>query len=589
MNATTSLMHPVLVVILALVLAACSGEDATPVDAGSQEPAAPLMVYPARSIITMDSQSSRATAIAVRDGRIAALGSEQSIRQQFSGEDVQLDPRFADKVIMPGFIEPHLHPYIAAILLPMEFITPHDWELPGREVRGVRGREAYLERLREVEQGLDESQWLWTWGYHHYFHGELSRRDLDAISPDRAIVVWHRSFHEIYLNSAALDALGITAEQVSGQPQTDFEQGHFYENGLMILLPKLMPLLMEPQRYGAALDQARRIIHAGGITTVGDGAFGSLDLDTELASLQRAGWEGEDTPFRMSLLMDGKALGARHGFPEARQLIEETAAKRSGHRLRIPGKQVKLFADGAAYSQLMMMSEPYLDGHHGEWLMEPELLEEAAREFWNAGFQIHVHVNGDEGLDRTLDILEKLQAETPRSDPRFTIHHLAYARPDQAERLAKLGGAVQANPYYLWALADLYAEVGLGPERAAGMVPLASFAATGMRVALHSDFTMAPARPLLLAWVAANRIAASGKVYKPQERLTVEQALRGITIDAAWQIGLEEEIGSLEVGKRADFSVLEQDPFAIPTAQLKDIQIWGTVFEGRLFPLEPAR
>lgn len=566
-------------VLATLCLTACgSKQENAPAPAS-------IVIYPAGSVITMDEAAPRAQAVAVMGRKIVALGSEQDIRKQFEGEQLRVDRRFAGKVIMPGFIEPHLHPYIAGILLPMEFITPHDWDLPGRRVKAVRGREAYLARLAEVEANTGKEDWLWTWGYHHYFHGQLSRADLDRISATRPIVVWHRSFHEIYLNSAAVAALNITEELVAGKPQLDLERGHFYENGLMVLLPALMPILMEPARYLGALEQARQIIHRGGITTVGDGAFGSLGLDMELAFLQKAGWESDDTPFRMSLLMDGKALGARLGFAGARELIEDTAKNRSGHRLRIPARQVKLFADGAAYSQLMMMSEPYLDGHRGEWLMEPEQLEEAASLFWNAGFQIHVHVNGDEGLDRTLDILEKLQQETPRSDHRFTIHHMAYARPGQAARVAKLGAMVQANPYYLWALADKYSEVGLGPERAAGMVPLKSFADAGVPLAFHSDFTMAPAQPLLLAWVAANRIAASGRVYAPQERVDLKLALRAITIEAARQIGLERETGSLEVGKSADFTILEQDPFAIPLAQLKDIAIWGTVFEGRVYPL----
>jgi hypothetical protein len=117
------------------------------------------------------------------------------------------------------------------------------------------------------------------------------------------------------------------------------------------------------------------------------------------------------------------------------------------------------------------------------------------------------------------------------------------------------------------------------------MVPLNSFASTGMPIAFHSDFSMAPAQPLLLAWAALTRITADGNILAPEERLSLQQVLRAITIDAAYQLGKEDELGSIEVGKLADFTVLEQNPFEVSTETLKDIPIWGTVFEGSVFPL----
>ena len=541
---------------------------------------AETQVYLAREIITMDPALPRATAVAVEDGRISWVGDREAVASRYPGDGVSIDDRYAEAVLMPGFIEPHLHPYIAGILLPMEFITPHDWQLADRNIAGVRGKTGYLKRLQAHVASLPEGDWAWTWGYHPLFHGDVSLKDLDAISTERPIVVWHRSFHEIFLNTAAIDALGIDREVAAAHPQVDLADGRFYENGLVFLVPKISPQLFEPVRYQRALSQARDIIRAGGITTIGDGAFGTIDLETEWALLKASSWNRPDAPFRSQLLMDGKALGEKLGNEAALELITSMPERDEG-QLRFARQQVKLFADGAAYSQLMQMSEPYLDEHHGEWLMTPEELRAAAKVYWDAGFQIHVHVNGDAGLDATLDVLAQLQKGKPREDHRLTIHHLAYARPDQARRLADLGGMVQANPFYLWALADSYAEHGLGPERAAGMVPLKSFADTGMPVAFHSDFTMAPARPLLLAWVAINRLTAEGELAGPGERLPREEALQAITIDAAFQMGLENEIGSITVGKRADFVVLGDSPLTVPAATIKDIPILGTVFEGR--------
>ncbi len=562
--------HPVLTTLfcaLALISLGCSTDDT-------------VTLYHAQSIITMDEDQPRAEAIAVRHGKIHAIGSLQAVKQQLQGLPVVEDPRFADKVIMPGFIEPHLHPYLAGVLLPMEFITPHDWNMPGKKVEGVRGQDAYLHKLTQAVEQSDD--WLWSWGYHHYFHGELNRDQLDLIAPDKPVVIWHRSFHEIYLNSAAIKALELTQDE---HPQIDWAKGHFYENGLKQLVPHLMPKLTRPWRYLPALTHARDIIHAGGITSVSDGAFGTINFDTEWTALRFSSWNRSSSPFRFSVLADGKGLGAAMGYESARDFINQLSEKNTDQVTFLP-KQVKLFADGAAYSQLMQMSEGYLDGHHGEWLMTPEELETAARVFWRDDYQLHIHVNGDLGLDHTLDIIERLKVEYPRDNHHTTIHHLAYARADQAQRMAELGVRVSANPYYVWALADKYSEVGLGPERAQNMVPLKSLVDAGVPFSFHSDFTMAPVEPLLLAWAAVTRITADGEVASPEQRIGLERALRAITIDAAEQMQQSHLVGSLEVDKLADFTILEQDPFDTPVEQLKDIPIWGTVLAGKPQPLE---
>lgn len=540
------------------------------------------VIYVADSIITMEEPHARAEAIAVVDGKIKALGSLQEVRASLGGYEIEENYQFKDKVIMPGFIEPHLHPYIAGILLPMKFITPHNWNMPGKQSIGVKSEAEYLAALQQHESQMDDGEWLWSWGYHHYFHGQLSREKLDAISSERPIFIWHRSFHEIYVNSAALKSLEL---EDNDHPQVDYAKGHFFENGLYEIIPKINPELSDPFRYLGALKQARKIIHAGGITTVGDGAFGTLDFDKEYQSIWFSSWNRDASPFRYMILPDGKAIGKQLGNEAALAFIENLTDKDTD-RITVHRKQVKLFADGAAYSQLMQLSEDYLDGHHGEWLMTPEKLEEAAWLYWLNDYQIHIHVNGDLALDNVMNMVERFQKEHPRQDHRLTIHHFAYARTDQAERLKQLGILVQANPYYVWALANKYSEVGLGKDRAHAMVPLRSLHEQGVNIALHSDFTMAPAQPLLLAWAAVTRTTSEGNTVGEEHRLPLHEALKAITINAAFQMQMEESIGSLAVGKNADFTILEQDPYQVPEEQLKDIPIWGTVLEGEIFAVK---
>ncbi|MFK7732185.1 MAG: amidohydrolase, partial [Pseudomonadales bacterium] len=260
--------------------------------------------------------------------------------------------------------------------------------------------------------------------------------------------------------------------------------------------------------------------------------------------------------------------------------IIEQLPQRNNAQLTYLPKQVKLLADGAFYSQLMQMQEGYLDGHEGEWIMEPEALEAAARMYWLADYQIHIHVNGDWGVKVVLDIIEKLMREKPRDDHRTVLHHYGYSAENQAERVSQLGISVSANPFYLWALGDKYSEVGIGAERAQFITRLGDLERNVVPVSFHSDLPMAPASPLTLAGVAASRITAKGNVLAPVEKMTVNTALKGITIEAARAIQQEHLIGSIEPGKVADFAVLESDPFETAPENFRDIRVWGTVFRG---------
>jgi predicted amidohydrolase YtcJ len=231
------------------------------------------------------------------------------------------------------------------------------------------------------------------------------------------------------------------------------------------------------------------------------------------------------------------------------------------------------------------MKDGYLDGHKGEWIIPPQQLEERARLFWNAGYQLHIHVNGDLGLNVVLDILEKLMAENPRADHRSVIVHFANSNEEQVDRIARLGAIVSANPYYPVGFVDKFGEVGLGPKRADVMVRAASVLKNDIPLSYHSDLPMGPAAPLALASFGVNRVTSSARVAGSEQRISVDDALRAVTIEAAYSWRQEVEIGSIAPGKIANFTVLEEDPYVVDPIKLKDIPIWGTVFEGALYPV----
>ena len=173
----------------------------------------------------------------------------------------------------------------------------------------------------------------------------------------------------------------------------------------------------------------------------------------------------------------------------------------------------------------------------------------------------------------------------PRFGHRTVLVHFAVSDPDQVERIKALGAIVSGNPYYVTALADQYGKVGLGPERADAMVRLGDLSRAGISWSLHSDMPMAPADPLFLMWCAVNRSTFSGRVAGPDQKITAEEALRGVTISAAYSLQLEDEIGTLETGKRANMTVLAENPLTADPTKLREIAVWGTIMEGRILPL----
>lgn len=547
---------------------------------------APITVYTAREIITMDPARPRAEAVTVSDGRIVGVGSLKDMLRLYGSDKTVVNTVFADKVIVPGLIEQHLHPALSALALTSEVISIEDWDLPSGLVMGVRTQAGYIERLRNAESSMpDPDSMLFSWGFHHYFHGRLTRSDLDAISDSRPIVVWHRSAHEFIVNSPALRFMGVTevsisAQSESVQKQINLLEGHFWERGLFdFLLPRTMHLFASPERLQNGLEFTKRYLHASGVTTSAEPG-----VNASMYPILAATLAAPSTPFRFYFIPDGKTLAISNSADVLVKETEKLTEAPSAHANFLP-KQVKLFSDGAIFSQLMKMKDGYTDNHHGEWMMEPELFASTFSIYWDAGYQIHIHQNGDEGLEMILNTLEQNMRRNPRIDHRTTIVHFGFATQKQVKRIASLGAIVSANPYYTVALADRYSEIGVGPKRAREMVRLGDVTKAGISFSFHSDMPMAPAQPLYLMWAAVNRITFSGQIAGSEQRISVEDAMKAVTIAAAYSLRLEKEIGSISPGKLADFTILESSPFEVEKESIKDIKIWGTVLKGRLQPI----
>jgi len=211
-----------------------------------------------------------------------------------------------------------------------------------------------------------------------------------------------------------------------------------------------------------------------------------------------------------------------------------------------------------------------------------DLFQEQLTFYWNKDYKIHVHSNGDLGIQQVLDYNAKDQKKHPRKDHRFTLHHMGYFDASIAEQVKRLGMETSVNPYYLWALADKYAEVGLGKKRAENLVAIKELTKRDIPVSFHSDFAMAPAEPLTLAWTAVNRETAEGSKFSQDQRIDVFTAMKAVTITAARTLNLEETIGSIKKGKVANFTILKENPFKVDTMHIKDIKVDAVVYRGKM-------
>ena len=537
----------------------------------------------AKEIITLDDRYQNIDAIFIKGDRIHSVGSKDKLSKEFP--DIRVDASHENNIIVPGFIEHHIHPLLAGITMNSEIVAIDDWDVPHKKSAGVRDRDGYLKRLSTIENNMsDAEELLVSWGFHHYFHGKLTRQDLDLISKDRPILIIHRSFHEFIMNSSALNLFGITEKDLGHLNKEEknlasFKEGHFAERGLIAVMPKVMKYIAAPQRIIAGLKITEKYIHQNGITLIANP--GSMH-DKNIQKAKNFVFGDKETPFR-SLYIPSALYMLEH--TDILNLLEETKKQLSWGQGKVEflPNHIKLFTDGAMYSQNMVLRDGYLDGHQGAWLMENDIFKDAFRLFWDAGYQIHVHQNGDAGLDRLLDVLDENMQRNPRKDHRTTVVHFGYSAFDQIERMKRLGVIVSANPYYVPVLSDLYSRKGVGYERSQQMVRLGDVNRAGIVLSLHSDMPMAPASPLVLMHSAVNRVNYADEVAGPNQRISALTALKGVTLNSAYTLGIEDNYGSITPGKFANFTILSENPLSIDPLRIDQINVEGTIVEGRLF------
>jgi predicted amidohydrolase YtcJ len=563
-------MKHLVILSISLLLAACSASAPAP-DA--------TKIYPAKTVITVDPTNADSEAVAILDGKIVGIGNLKALQSEFPKAGI--DSRYENAVIIPGLIDPHVHMTLGAMMYGLDWVPPWDMPHPDGLVEGTNTKSDLLSRIQYFNsQKTDESP-LILYGYHNLVQGDIDKTDLDKIAYRRPIIIWHYSGHDFYMNSPALDLFGITPElhekyegvALNSQGQLT---GRIYEDAVAPLLPKLAPYLLNPAHIEKGFKGFETLLTQGGVTTVAEMGYGIFGREFENGVINTH--YSESDPYSLYLVPEHRAFAQEFGDESAAKIVE--LAKNDPRIL----PQVKLFTDAAFYSQTMKLAAPgYLAGQSqgtdGLWVTEPEQLPDLMAKYWERGLDIHIHSNGDAAQDSTLSAFAKQDAGQP--EQRLIIEHAGLITPDQMKAAADLDIGISAASHYVNFMGADYRPVIA--EKTDYITPLASAFNAGLHVTVHSDAPLAPPMPLLAAGRHMTRATRGGSISTPSERLNAEQALRAVTLDAAWSLGLEDEIGSIEIGKRANFTILSLNPMEIPGESWGAIPIQGVMVDGVVY------
>ncbi|MBU1358159.1 MAG: amidohydrolase [Gammaproteobacteria bacterium] len=549
----------------------------------------PTTVYPARKIITMNPMQETATHVAVRDGRVLAVGDLETMK---AWGEFELDERFADKVLMPGLVEGHCH-LKEGSMWDWAYLGWFDRRDPAGKVwAGLRSMDAVVARLAEIEaqmvaEGKPDSEPLIAWGFDPiYFGGERMTVDhLDRASATRPIVIGHANGHLMNVNTQMLALAEVDRDcEVEGVvkfadgPKAGEPNGELQEPAAMYLvLRKIGNAGLLAPLTEAGVRSFGQLACMQGVTTATDLVNRLTDNDcTVLEAVTN------DDDCRVRILPAFQAFHGTHGAPLGAEHVK-SLVPRNSDRLRYG--LVKMMLDGSiqGFSARLRWPGHFNGAPNGIWVMAPAQYETDFETYHKAGLTIHTHTNGDEASEAAINAIERVLARAPRADHRHTLQHGQMIDAPMFRRMAALGLCANLFANHIWYWGDQHYEMTMGPDRANRIDACGSALAAGVPLAIHSDAPVTPLGPLFTAWCAVNRITPKGRVLGESERISVQQALRAITLGAAWTLKLDHEIGSIECGKRADFCVLEDDPLDMDPTQLKEARVWGTVLSGRVF------
>ncbi|MDO3637173.1 amidohydrolase [Mycolicibacterium arseniciresistens] len=528
-------------------------------------PAADLVIT--GNVLTVNPVQPTAEALAVSGGRIAAVGDRAEI-DAWIGPDTEVVD-IGSGCVMPGLVEAHGHPLMEAVVLSDRMV----------DIRPVTVTDAdgIVAMVRaEVDKRGDEGAYLVGWdALLQPGLPEPTLAWLDGIAPETPLVIIHNSGHKAFFNSVAGRNAGINRDTPDpkgakyGRDENGELDGTAEETGAVFpLMAGATSIADFPQML---LAECARLNKAG-LTTCSEMAF--------------------DPVFRPLVDQMRDHLTVRLRTYEISNPEMNTAVTPGDGDDVVRQVGIKIWVDGSPWIGNIDLSFPYLDtdatrtigvvpGSCGHANYSREQLTEIVEAYFPLGWPMACHVQGDAGVDTILDVYEALLAKHPRDDHRLRLEHVGAIRDEQLQRAHDLGVtcSIFVDQIHYWG--DVIVDGLFGPEHGNRWMPCGSAVKTGMRISLHNDPPVTPEEPLRNISVAVTRTAPSGRVLGPEERLTVDQAIRAQTIDAAWQLFSDDVIGSLEVGKYADMVVLSADPRSVPPEEIADLDVRTTYLAGR--------
>ena len=523
----------------------------------------------------------RPEAVAVKDGRIVAVGADADLRELAGAGTEVLD--LGGRMLLPGFQDAHVHPPASGL------------EMLRCNLSEVFTIEEYERIIAAYATGHPAAEWIngGGWSMDLFPGGNPGRDLLDRVVPDRPVFLWSRDGHSAWVNSRALEIAGVsraTPDPADGWivRDADGEPTGALHEGAAFLVEDLVPE-ESPAAWTEGLRVAQRHLHALGVTAWQDANVGTdAGYPTFEPYLDVAG-SGE-----LTARVVGALWWNRHqGLEQVDSLL---ALRERGRVGRFAATSVKIMQDGVVENFTAGVLEPYLDAEGrstdnvGKSFVDPEELKLVVTRLDAAGFQVHVHAIGERAVREALDAFEAARAANGPNDLRHHIAHIQVIHPDDVPRFAALGVVANAQP--LWAVNEGQMEhltmPFLGPERSTWQYPFGSLVRTGAVLAMGSDWSVSSANPVWGIHVAVNRMAPAEYAYGheseapflPDERLDARTALDAYTINAAYVNHLERTTGSIEVGKEADLVVLDRDLLSPPAEELYTATVQLTLVGG---------
>ena len=562
-----------------LLLAGCQRTDpeiddsAQSADASASELAD--TIYFGGPIVTVDDALPAAEAVAVRAGRIQAVGAMADL-EPLTGPDTQRVD-LSGRTLAPGFVDGHVHVNgLGLQAVGANLLAPPDGE--------IRNIDDLVESFREWAENSDDDErfgWIFGMGFDDAVLEERrfpTRDDLDRVSTEMPVMAIHISGHFASVNSKGLEVIGYTADTpdpegglIRRRPGSTEPDGVLEElAAIPVFMRELSPRTPEDVRY--VMEQGLELAMSFGYTTAQEGRAFVQSHDALAGYAEEVGF-----PIDVVSYIDYSDLSPLRSDWQSNDY-------RSGYRVG----GVKITMDGSPQGRTAWRTEPYLlppEGQGPDYAGYPaipddqvviDIVDQAYREGW----QVLMHANGDAAVDQMIRSIRPAQERYGPGDRRHVLVHGQYTRLDQLPELAELQIVGSFFPMHTFYWGDWHSEL-IGPDKARHISPTRSALDLGIPITSHTDAPVVLPNLMQVAWATVNRVTRSGKVLGPEERLTPEEALKAITLWGAWQHFEENEKGSITPGKRADLVILSDNPLTIEPMRMNEIVVLETIKDGQ--------